>query len=140
MPEWAKILLLIFSVYRTASLLSSEEGPYLPFLYKDPDQRGVFEWLRKKLGADNFVYTYDEDGHQEVKIATNLGRGITCPLCTGGYVSFLVVIFYFSDNIIISFFILWLGIWGVQTFLENLTSDDALKGAIEDVADNMEDK
>jgi len=139
MSEWLAVIIAVFATYRLASLVSSEEGPYLPFLYKDPDQRGVFEWLRKKLGANNFVYTYDEEGHQEVKVATNLGRGISCPLCTGGYLAFMIAVSLAVDNIIINFFLLWLAVWGVQVFLENLTSDDAIKDAIEDVADNMEE-
>lgn len=137
MAEWAKILLLTFSVYRLASLLSSEEGPYLPFLYKDSEQRGVFAWLRHKLGADEVVYSYDKEGNQEIKVATNVGRGISCPLCTGGYISFLILIFYLADNLFINFFIFWLGIWGIQTFLANLTSDDAISEAIDDVADSL---
>lgn len=139
MNEWLKFVAVIFATYRLSGLLSSEEGPYLPFLYKDKDQTGVFEWIRRKAGAYDYVYEYDERGNQRVSVRTNLGRGISCPLCVSAYIGFLLTFSLFFDNIIINFFLLWLGIWGVQTFLENLTSDDAIKDAIDDVADSLED-
>lgn len=141
MNEIIKIFLTIFSIYRLAGLLSSEEGPYLPFLYKDSDQRGIFERIRYKLGAYEYIYEYDEEGRQQVKVATNLGRGLSCPLCVGAYLAFPIVLFlYFPKKLkdIPLLFLAWAGIWGAQTFLENLTSDDAIKGAIEDVAETME--
>lgn len=139
MSEWLKFIAIIFATYRLSGLLSSEEGPYLAFLYKDKDQRGVFEWIRHKAGADNYVYEYNERGNQRVSVATNLGRGISCPLCVAGYIGFALTFLLFFDNIIINFFLIWLGVWGIQTFLENLTSDDAVKDAIDDVADSLED-
>lgn len=135
---WLRVIIAIFATYRLAGLISHEEGPYIPFLYKDSNQTGVFEWIRRKAGAYNYEYEYDERGNQRTTIPTNLGRGISCPLCVGGYLAFVFALLLFLDNIIINFFTLWLGIWGVQVFLENLTSDDAIKEAIEDVADNME--
>lgn len=142
MNEIIKIFLAIFSLYRLSGLISSEEGPYLPFLYHDPDQRGVFEKIRYKLGAYDYVYEYDEEGRQQVKVATNLGRGLSCPLCVGAYLAFPIALFlYFPRKLkdIPLVLLTWLGIWGVQTFLENFTSDDAIKGAILDVADSMEE-
>lgn len=135
-PIWLRLLATAFAVYRLASLISSEEGPYLPFLYKDSLQKGVFKWFREKAGASEINYAYDQYGNQTAEPLTNLGRGISCPLCTGGYVAFLLTFLIFSENIILSFFIVWLGIWGFQTFLENLTSDDAIADAIEDIADS----
>lgn len=139
MPEILKIFLVSFAVYRLSSLIASEEGPYFSFLYKDSEQTGIFKWLRKKAGAYDLVYTYDERGNQRTKIKTNLGRGISCSLCVGAYVAALMIILMYFPNIIFNLFIVWLGIWGVQTFLENLTSDDAIEDAIQDVADSMED-
>lgn len=125
----------VFSLYRMASLLSSEEGPYLPFLYKDKQQTGVFEWLRMRLGA----YNYGPDG----RVETNLGRGIACPLCTAAYIGVPLTIFIFlfsKDRKSLGNPILfWLSVWGFQTFLENLTSDDAIKEAIGEVADSLEE-
>jgi hypothetical protein len=138
MLEIIRLFLTLFAAYRLAALIASEEGPYLPFLYKDVDERGVFEWLRGKLGANRRIYTFDEHGNRRVKVATNLGRGISCPLCVGGYVSVLLIFLIYFDNIVTNFLIAWLGIWGAQVFLENLTSDDALKDAIEDVSDSLE--
>lgn len=137
-PIWLRLLAAAFAVYRLASLISSEEGPYLPFLYRDANQTGIFEWLRHKAGAYEYSYRYTENGDLHKKALTNLGRGISCPLCTGGYIAFLLTFFIFSENIILTFFVSWLGVWGFQTFLENLTSDEAIADAIEDIA-NSED-
>jgi len=139
MNEWLKFIAVIFASYRLSGLLSSEEGPYMPFLYKDSNQAGIFEWLRRKAGAYNYEHEYDERGNHRLIIPTNLGRGISCPLCVGGYIGLVLTFLLFVDNIIINFFLIWLGVWGVQTFLENLTSDDAIKDAIDDVADSLED-
>lgn len=138
LPLWAKLILLVFATYRTASLVSSEEGPYVPFLYKDTHQTGVFKWLRTQAGAYRYVYAWDAEGNQTIETPTNLGRGIKCPLCTGGYLGLLLTFLIFSENIILNFFLIWLGAWGFQVFLENLTSDDAIKEAIEDVAESVE--
>lgn len=133
MPLWIKLVLLGFSVYRLSSLIASEEGPYLFFISgKDARQTGIFKWLRQKAGAEDYAYTYDKDGNQYREPLTNLGRGISCPLCTAGYVGFLLTFFIFSENIILKFFLIWFGVWGFQTFLENLTSDEAIAEAIED--------
>lgn len=139
MPEILKFLLAAFAVYRLSSLIASEEGPYLSFLYKDSEQTGIFKWIRKKLGAYDVDYTYDDRGNQRTKIKTNLGRGISCPLCVGAYVSVFIILLMYFSNVLTNFLIIWLGIWGVQTFLENLTSDDAIEDAIQDVADSVED-
>lgn len=112
----------------------------MPFLYKDQRQTGIFKWLRIKAGAYNYAYAYDQDGNSQTEALTSLGRGISCPLCVGGYVAFVLIILSFFNNFILDFFILWLAIWGVQIFLENLTSDDALKDAIDDVADSLVEK
>lgn len=140
MNEWLSVAIAIFATYRLASLVASEEGPYLPFLYKDANQTGIFEWIRHKAGAYNYEYTYDERGNQRVEITTNLGRGISCPLCVGGYLAFVIAVSLAVDNVVINFFLVWLAVWGVQVFLENLTSDDAIKDAIQDVAESVEDK
>lgn len=140
LPLWSKIILLGFAVYRLASLVSSEEGPYLPFLYKSNNQTGVFKWLRIKAGAYQYIYSWDKDGNQTAETPTNLGRGIKCPLCTGGYLCLLLTFLIFSENIILNFFLIWLAAWGFQVFLENLTSDDAIQEAIEEVAESMEKK
>lgn len=139
MAEFIKIILAIFSIYRLSSLIASEEGPYFSFLYKDPEQAGIFKIIRKKLGAEDKIYEYDERGNQRVMIKTNLGRGISCPLCVGAYVSLLIIFLMSLSHVVTNFFIIWLGLWGAQVFLENLTSDDAIEDAIQDVADSLED-
>ena len=128
MTKALRILLAVFSVYRLASLISTEEGPSLGIM---PNGMGIFEWIRMKLGA----YDYGFNGEPE----TNLGRGISCPLCTGVYVSGIVVALTIFPSRIGDFLLSWFGISGAQVFLENLTSDEAIQDAIEDVADNMED-
>lgn len=128
MTKALRILLAIFTVYRLASLVSSEEGPSFGLT---PNGRGIFDWIRMKLGA----YDHGPDGLPE----TNLGRGISCPLCTGVYISGVVAaILEPPHRRPWDFFLTWFGLAGAQVFLENLTSDDAIKDAIEDVAENME--
>lgn len=130
MNKVVRIFLAITATYRLASMLSKDEGPYLPFLYRSEQQIGVFEEIRFQLG----VYDYGPDG----KPATNLARGLSCPLCTGIYISALVSTLLYRPTKIGDLFLTWLGVSGAQVFLENLTSDDAIEGAIEEVAEAME--
>lgn len=131
MSKVTRLVLGVFATYRLASLSSSEEGPYLPFLYKDPKQMGIFKWIRMKAGA----FSYGPDGLPE----TALGRGIACSLCTGVYISALLLLLIFYPSKIGDWFLAWMGISGAQVLLENLTSDEALQSAIEDVADSLEE-
>lgn len=128
MNKTVRIFLGIFAAYRLASMLSKDEGPYLG-LWKDERQTGIFELLRIRLG----VYDYGPDGLPE----TNLARGISCPLCTGVYLSLGMVLLAFAPSKLGDIFLGWMGISGAQVFLENLTSDDAIKEAIEEVAESV---
>lgn len=130
MSKALRLVLAVFAAYRLASMVSKDEGPYLPFLYKDTKQTGVFEWLRIRLG----VYDYGPDGLPE----TNVARGISCPLCCGFYLSLGMVLLVFAPSKVGDVFLAWLGVSGSQVFLENLTSDEAIKTAIGQVADSME--
>jgi hypothetical protein len=133
--ELIRIVFAVFALYRLASLISSEEGPYLPFLYRDEDQTGIFLWLRKKAGVFNKAYTIEG----KYLPATNFARGLSCPLCTAAYLAVPIIILLQSPTIPGNLFLAWLGIWGVQVFLENLTSDEAIQGAIREVAESIED-
>lgn len=134
------IMLAAFAIYRLSSLISKDEGPYLSLFYKDDDGVGIFRWIRKKAGAEKKIYTYDDRGNLRIQITTNLGRGISCPLCVGAYVAAFILILMSISSPSTNIFISWLGLWGIQTFLENLTSDDAVEDAIQDVADSLEEK
>lgn len=127
MTKALRVLLAVFAVYRLASLVSTEEGPSLGLI---PHGMGFFDWLRMKLGA----YDVGPNGLPE----TNLGRGISCPLCTGVYISGLVAALLEPPHKRPwDFFLTWLGVAGAQVFLENLTSDEAIQEAIEEVAESM---
>lgn len=126
-----RLILAVWAAYRLASLVSHDEGPYLPFLYTDEKQTGVFERVRTDLG----VYDYGPDG----KPITNLARGVSCPLCTGIYLSALTCILVLVPSRIGDWFLAWIGISGAQVFLENLTSDEAIQEAIQEVAESMEE-
>jgi hypothetical protein len=121
--------------------VSSDEGPYLPFLYKDEDQTGVFKWLRRKLGAGPNDKAYDDEGNYLPR--TNLGRGIACPLCTSAYLAVPLVVFvYLTSNdrkALGNPILFYLGIWGAQVYLENQTSDDQVSQAIQEVAESMDE-
>lgn len=127
-----RIVLAVWATYRLASMVSHDEGPYLSLLYKDDAQTGLFEKIRIELG----VYDYGRDGKPD----TNLARGISCPLCTGVYLSALLAALVFVPSKVGDFFLTWIGIAGAQVFLENLTSDEAIEGAIQDVAESMEEQ
>ncbi len=129
MSKYIRLFLAIFSAYRLASMVSKDEGPYLP-IWKDEKQTGIFEAIRIRLG----VYDYGPDGKPE----TNLARGYSCPLCTGVYFSAFFVFLALYPNKLGDWFLAWMGISGAQVFLENLTSDDAIEGAIQEVAESME--
>ena len=132
MTRAIRLVLAVFATYRLASMVSKDEGPYFPFLYKDDQQTGLFEWLRIRLG----VYDYGPQGTP----TTNIGRGLSCPLCTGVYISAAMGLLSLRPTLVGDLLLTWMGVSGAQVFLENLTSDDALEGGIEDVADSLEDK
>jgi hypothetical protein len=123
-------MLAVFALYRLASLVSSDEGPYIGWP-KSEQQIGIFKAIRIKAGA----YNYGPDGLPE----TNLGRGIACPLCTAAYLGIFPLLLSQIPTRVGDLVLTYLGIYGAQVFLENLTSDDAIQSAIEDVADSLEE-
>lgn len=129
MSKIVRLVLAVFAAYRLASMISKDEGPYLG-LWKSPEQTGVFEYLRIKAG----VYDIGRDGRPE----SNLARGLSCPLCTGVYLSFAMVALAYLPFKLGEFFLAWMAVSGAQVFLENLTSDDAIQEAIEEVAESLE--
>lgn len=131
MSKYIRLFLAVFAAYRLASMVSKDEGPYLP-VWKDERQTGIFEALRTRLG----VYDYGPDGLP----ATNLARGLSCPLCTGVYLSAFFVGLALRPTKLGDWFLAWMGISGAQVFLENLTSDDAIEGAIQEVAESMDEQ
>ena len=132
-----RVVFACFALYRLAGLISTEEGPYLFFLYHDDDQTGIFKWLREKAGARPDRKAYDNTGRYVY--ITNLARGLSCPLCTAAYLAVPIILLMQFPSIPGNLILAWLGIWGVQTFLENLTSDEAVQSAIEEVAESLEE-
>lgn len=130
MQDIVRFLLAVFSVYCLSSLISTLEGPYIGWP-KSERQTGIFEAIRIKAG----VYIYGPDGKPE----SNFARGLSCPLCVAAYISVLIVLLFQFPTIPGNLFLIWTGIWGVQMFLENLTSDEAIESAIEEVAESLED-
>lgn len=126
-----RLVLAVWATYRLASMVSHDEGPYIAFPHKDKKQTGVFEQIRIDAG----VYDYGPDGKPD----TNLARGLSCPLCTGVYLSALMVMLVFVPSKVGDLFLTWMGISGAQVFLENLTSDEAIQDAIEEVAESLEE-
>lgn len=107
-------VLAVFAAYRMARMVSSDEGPYLP-LWQDARQTGIFEQIRFHAG----VYDYGQDGNPE----TNLARGLSCPFCTGVYLAALVLLLVWRPTWLGDLFLGWMGISGVQAFLETKSSD-----------------
>lgn len=130
MSKAIRLVLAAFATYRCASLIASEEGPYIGWP-KSKQQTGIFQAIRARLGA----YDYGENSLPE----TALGRGISCPLCVGIYVCFALMFLVFLPSKLGDFFLAWMGVAGAQVFLENLTSDEAIQEAIEDVAESIEE-
>lgn len=114
MTVWLRTVLAIFAVYRLASLVSQEEGPYFGG-WPDERQTGLFEGMRLHFG----VYDYGPDG----KPLTNGARGLACPLCTGVYWSALVTAALLRPTRLGDALLCWLGVSGAQSFLEKWTSD-----------------
>jgi len=131
LEQLIQVILVSFGIYRLSSLISSEEGLYLGWP-KSEQQIGIFKALRIKAGA----YYYGPDGLPE----SNIGRGISCPLCVGFYVTIFMFILMSVRNPVFNGFIIFFGLYGIQTFLANLTSDDAISEAIEEVAENIKDE
>lgn len=130
MGQPIRLFLAILSLYRLASLISSEEGPYIGWP-KSEQQTGIFKAVRGKLGG----YDLGQNGLP----LTNLGRGIVCPLCTAAYLGLFIVVLLVKPTKAGDILLSYLGIWGSQVFLENLTSDEAIQEAIENVADSLEE-
>lgn len=130
MGQPIRLFLAILSLYRLASLLSSEEGPYIGWP-RSEQQTGVFKAVRGRLGG----YELGPNGLP----LSNLGRGIVCPLCTAGYLGVVIVALFVKPTKAGDILLSYLGIWGSQVFLENLTSDEAIQEAIENVADSLEE-
>lgn len=114
MEQLVQIILVSFGIYRLSYLIALEEGIYLG-LPKSDSQIGIFKAIRIRFGA----YNYGEDGQPE----TNLGRLISCPLCVGFYVTLLMFILMSIRNPVFNGFIIFCGLWGIQTFLSSLTLD-----------------
>lgn len=101
------IAVLGLATYRISFMVANEEGPF-----------SIFERLRVLMGA----YDQDETG----KPPTIWGRGISCPLCVGFWVSlallFGILIQFYTVWEVFSFnaFVLWMGIAGIQVFLNSL--------------------
>lgn len=115
MEQLVRILLVSFGIYRISSLISSEEGLYLGWP-KSEQQIGIFKAIRIRAGA----YDYGPNGEPE----TNLGRGISCPLCVGVYVAAFVVALVLFPSKMGDVFLIWMGLAGGQTFLESLRRED----------------
>lgn len=130
-----RVVFAVFALYRLSGLITTEEGPYLPFFYKDEDQTGIFKWIRRKAGV--YKKAYNDEGNF-VPI-TNLARGLSCPLCVAAYLAVPIIFMMQFPTVSGNLILAWLGIWGAQTFLENLTSDEAVQSAIEEVAESLED-
>lgn len=94
-----EFLLLVLICYRLSLLIAKEEGPF-----------GIFQKLRVIAGA----YDYGANGLP----SSNLGRGISCPLCVGVWIA-LLLSFYYGQF----FYVYWLAIAGGQAFLIGLRND-----------------
>lgn len=92
-------LLLSLTCYRLSQLFAYDEGP-----------ASIFHRIRVQLGA----YKLDKQGRPE----TNLGRLISCPYCLGLWIALFEAIAFrpFPE-----FIIWWLGIAGLQAFLQGLS-------------------
>lgn len=91
-------VLAVLAVYRLAYLIALEEGP-----------AEIFVRLRTALGA----YDYGENGEP----TTNLGRGISCPLCVGMWVALLIAPLVLWPSPWGVMLLTWLGLAGGQMLL-----------------------
>ena len=110
-PLVLQFVVVVLAIYRLASLIGREEGPYLPIgpLKDGQFQTGVFERLRQLTGA------YAEQ-------STSLSRGIQCPLCIGLYATIVVIVLWLVPNA--DLIVLWLGLAGGAKFLYQLHGGD----------------
>lgn len=97
-----RLLSCILVSFRLTGMLVYDDGP-----------RDAFLDLRKWAG----VYRIGQDGRPE----TELGRLLSCPHCTGVYVSVFVAFVFYSFP---EFLLRWLAIAGGQSFLELLTGKE----------------
>lgn len=99
--DWFDFIVIGLATYRIAFAISTEEGPFSIFLN-----------LRTALGA----YDYAENSEPK----TVWGRGISCPLCVGFWVSLLFLGMYACRFMPFNIFLLWMGIAGLQVFFNSL--------------------
>ena len=82
-----KLLLVTVAVYRISHMIAIEDGPFNVF-YR------IREYVRKKFGADHWVY-----------------EGFNCPLCISFWLA-MVGAWIMVPALISEFVILWLGMAG----------------------------
>lgn len=87
-----KLLLSVFGVYRVARMVALEEGPF-----------AIFHSIREKI-----------DSYQK----TWVGRGLNCPLCCGFWLALLPAWYLTGFSSVDWFILVWLGIAGAQTYLQ----------------------
>jgi hypothetical protein len=101
-----RIFLGILACYRLARLFSQEDGPF-----------DTFDWMREEAGC----YTYGADGRP----ATSLGRLLECPFCLGIWFALFCTLLVWKRTGFSDAMLLWLGIAGGQTFLQERGVSDA---------------
>lgn len=99
MRDWLRVLLAAASVYRTAQLITIDEGPF-----------SVFQSLRDAAG------TYDR-GPNGVPYSV-LGRALGCPYCVGVYIAFGAALLVLRPSILGDLLLTWLGLAGLAAWLQ----------------------
>lgn len=93
MPSWLQFLLVALASYRVARMISLEEGPYSVF----------FKLRRPFLDAGGTPKTW-------------IGRGLTCPLCVGVWVSLAMLGISYVEWL--NWLVVWLAVAGLQAALQ----------------------
>lgn len=96
-----RFVLAIAAAFRLAQMVAYDEGP-----------NGLFLQLRIRAGA----YNLGADG----KPQTNLGRLVLCPYCIGVYTALLCVLVLQRPNRFTDVLLAWLGVAGLQAFMQGL--------------------
>jgi hypothetical protein len=96
-----RLILAVLTVYRVAELFAVDDGPY-----------GIFRNIRAFCGKKAAGKDYSN-------FWFNMAGLVSCPFCIGVWFSAIALVPVYYPTTITDFVLVWLGIAGLQTYLES---------------------
>jgi hypothetical protein len=122
MPEFLRLALATFAVYRLSFMLREDDGPLFLFerlrRYTDRRRKEEQECTRHRLGLAEDDILIDT---AELGTWASLDEGIRCPYCVGFWAALLLAVLVLWPTLLGDLLMLWLGLAGAQSLLEAVT-------------------